>query len=74
MNCDACGHEHAITGQVKVDGIPLPESAIEAITEILCKHGKLGLTPRDERISPGASADAAPIRGSYHEPLDEPNP
>jgi hypothetical protein len=53
MECGACGHRHVLTGQVKVDGIPLPDAAIEVVVELLCRHGKLGLPPApDELVEP----------------------
>jgi hypothetical protein len=54
MICSECGRTHEITGSITVDGWPLPLAAIESITEILCKHGKLGL------LDPEGAPDLGP--------------
>ncbi len=68
MICSECGREHVITGEIRVDGVVLHPALIETDVEIACKHGWLIPKPeRDERIAPGASSDAAPIAGSFHD-------
>ncbi len=59
MTCGECGREHALTGEVFVDGTLIPIAWHEVTVEVLCKHGLLRARP--EPVGEAAMVEPDPL-------------